>query len=222
MKHSRFIVALVVCLMATAFANAQNRYCLSLDDYHANRWTDLPTLQVSHRSASKKAWWGGGDVSFDTGDKALDKKLVKEAFIIENNDTMYINCRQLTFDKALFGKGFVHVYPYREEGALLFVQQRVGNAATSEQTTAMMFGLIGGIAAVNSLIKNPVCYLVKPHTLPVKGRYNVKILDDQAMQYILADHPEELKLFNSVKKKKLRENAANVLDVFKKLGWVKL
>lgn len=200
---------------------AQDKYCTSYEEYKSDVWHDLPSLSAEQRSADKKAWWGGGDCKFTCGNDSIDEALKKNSFMIVHDSLMFINMHNLRLDNARFGNGFVRAYRFKDGKSVIFQQQRIGNASGKEISTAMMFGVIGGFAAANSLKKYPVCYLLSDSVSERKGKLQVEFLDVKKMEEMLHDHADMLKLFNSVKKKREREHAKNVLDICEQLGWVK-
>ena len=90
--------------------------------------------------------------------------------------------------------------------------------------TSVLFGVVAGIAVAGAVsgdvLKNMVCYLVRTGSL--SGDKNVKVLrvDTELMEKLLADDPDMLNEYKSVKKKKARESAANTLDIFTRKGWI--
>ena len=91
------ICVFFVFLFAALNMSAQGKFCKSYDDFVAGRWTEVADLKPIHHSASHKLWVGGNDYKFETGDKAMDKVMKKEAFVIEYQDTLYVNLRTLRY-----------------------------------------------------------------------------------------------------------------------------
>lgn len=221
----RIILLLLVFYQLTT--SAQLKYCVGPQEYGAGEWIELNVpIQVDHRSKEQKWWWGGSEFKFITEDKKTDKMLRNDAFVIMYQDSLYVNCKRLrsseTLGKRPFGTGYTKAFPI-SDGNLLVVYPPVssGNAILG---TSVLFGVVAGIAVAGAVsgdvLKNMVCYLVRTGSL--SGDKNVKVLrvDTELMEKLLADDPDMLNEYKSVKKKKARESAANTLDIFTRKGWI--
>ena len=213
------ISTLFVFLFAALNMSAQGRFCKSYDDFVAGNWTEVADLEPIHHSASHKLWVGGNDYKFETGDKAMDKVMKKEAFVIEYQDTLYVNLRTLRFEKTRFGNGYAQGLPY-DGNKIMFVTHRIGRAAANEQfMSGFMFGAIGAAITGSSQLKDRVCYLVDNNGDGKKT--NITLIDDEFMENLLELDRPLLKTYRSEKKQKDRESAAHVLPILKEKGLVK-
>lgn len=216
-------VLLFLLLVLSLSANAEGaRYCLSYQDYLDNKWVNVDSIEVVIHSRGHQFWVGGNDYKFVTGDKATDKILKSKAFLVEWRDSLYINCKKLSVKGGgKFGSGYNKAQKFKDDG-ILFTSERIGAAMTGGQTVGMMFGLIGGIAATNDIMKYPICYLITKDNALSAGdkKMHVFPLIDKYMEVLLAEQPEALATYKSVKRRKERELPANVLDVFHSIGWV--
>ena len=78
---------MLLAIAAITVADAQCQYCNTYEDFVAGRWQKLDTVYCESHSKSEKILLGINDFSLTTGDKALDKNLKKEAFIVKQVDT---------------------------------------------------------------------------------------------------------------------------------------
>ena len=220
MRHTRLFM-LACCLMMAAAAMAQDRYYLSYSDYKNNVWHPLDTLIVEEHSQSRKLWWGGNDFKFTTGDSNLDKTLKKEAFVISHGDSLYVNCRNLRFEKTRFGSGYTRAFVFKDN-QLAFANTRIGKKAMRKRgLTAGMFGAIGAAISESNVMKHPVGYVITDDAESLdKGRVAIHMLNDEYMQTLL-EGSELLEKYLSVKKTKERESAENTFDILRRMGWMK-
>lgn len=98
-----FVVAL---LLNANSMSAQSAYCNSYEDFLKDNWIPLDTVNKEGPDNSQLWWWGGNSYKFSTGDKATDKILKKEAFMVKQNDTLYVNCRDFVFSDVRFGNAY--------------------------------------------------------------------------------------------------------------------
>ena len=213
------ICTLFVFLLAALNLSAQGKFCKSYDDFVSGTWTDVAHLQRIHHSASHKLWAGGNDYKFETGDKDLDKVMKKEAFVIEYQDTLYVNLRTLRYEKTRFGNGYAMGLPY-DSTKIMFVTHRIGrNAATKQAMSFVMFGVIGAAISGSSMLKDRVCYLIDNNGDGKKT--NITLIDDEFMENLLELDRPLLRTYRSEKEQKDRESAAHVLPILKEKGLVK-
>ena len=213
------ICVFFVFLFAALNMSAQGKFCKSYDDFVAGRWTEVADLKPIHHSASHKLWVGGNDYKFETGDKAMDKVMKKEAFVIEYQDTLYVNLRTLRYEKTRFGNGYAMGLPY-DGTKIMFVTHRIGRDAANERfVSGFMFGAIGAAISGSSQLKDRVCYLVDNNGDGKKT--DITLINDEFMENLLELDRPLLKTYRSEKKQKDRESAAHVLPILKEKGLVK-
>lgn len=173
---------LLCLLLLSVAAMAQSRYCLTPADYVAGQWTPLDSLRLEYRSNSKSVWLGGASYKPLSGDKKIDKLLKKRARFIQQQDTLYINCRQLTCGGIGFGNWYAPACPF-ERDYVLFVARSVraqqqGNMAT------FMFGVAGVLVAVPMQKHAFSCYVFNP------GTETVELVDKAMMERLLEGRPD--------------------------------
>ena len=206
-------------LLVSLQTMAQSRYCTSFDDYLEGNWTELPTLAVSINSKSekKKKEEAALDYTFTTNDKAIDKKLKKEAFIIQCGDSMFISLRNLRHENSQFANNFARAYPL-PDNKILFTSRR---AFKSKNMLYASFGAAGAVVGgvpVNLKIdqKTPHCFIVENIDL---GSYiPTKIIDDDLITKVLKNHDDLIDEYFSEEKKKKRETSEHILPLLKRAG----
>ena len=206
-------------LAVTLGVSAQGSYCKSYDDYVAGRWIQVNDLEPVHKTTSQKVWLGGNDYKFKTGDKAMDKVMKKEAFIIRYQDTLYVNLRTLRYEKTFFGNGYAKGLPFSGK-KVMFVTHRIGKSAMNKRImSGVMFGAIGSAVSANSTMKDRVCYLIDNNG---NGKTtDIKLIGDEMMEQLLSGNKKLLSTYKEPQKQKERESAENVLPLLKKMKLIK-
>ena len=200
---------------------AQGRYCTSYDDYIAGNWIELPSLTVSPESTSEKVPDDALDYSFTTNDKSTDKKLKKEAFIIECNDSLFISLRNLRCNNGPFTDHFAHAYPLPDNKLLFTTRRSQKRGSTLYASVGVMGGAIGGAiagAALNtkSSKKHPVCYVTE--NIDLGNHIPVRLLDDDLIPKVMKGHQDMIDEYYLEEKKSKRERAEHIMPLLKKAG----
>ena len=176
-------VIIAFCLLLTSLAaKGQGSYCNTFADYIGGHFTQLEQLQMQTRSKSKIFWWGGVDFQPVTGDKATDKILKKQACIIMYRDSLYLNCRNLSYQGMGFGKGYTRAHVF-ERDYLLFCAPNI-KARQRASTVAFLFGGVGGAIAASSFSNNYSCYVLNP------GTGVVELVDKNMMHRLLEERTD--------------------------------
>lgn len=211
---------LFILMLATVTLNAvaQGRYSKSYEDFKAGSWHDLPSLKAIHHSVSHQLWSGGNDYKFTTDDKETDKLLKKEAFIIEYQDTLYVNLRSLRYQKTGFGNGYTKGTVY-DGDKIMFVSYRIGKSVRNKQAAfGALGGMIGGAISASAMLKDRVCYLIDDDG---NGKTTeIKLMDDNFMKGLLFADPALMNRYMSIENQKERESAANILPLLQEKGVV--
>ncbi len=208
-----------ILLVTALTVQAQGRFCKSYDDFVAGRWIEVSDLQPIHHSDSHKLWAGGNDYKFQTEDKALGKVIKKEAFVVEYDDTLYVNLRTLRYEGCRFGNGYAMGLPY-DGTKIMFVTHRIGRDAKNKQfASSFFFGTVGAVVNGSSQLKDRVCYLVDNNGNGKKT--DIKLINDTFMTYLLLQDESMLEKYRSEKKQKDRESAAHILPILKEKGLIK-
>ncbi len=225
-----FILFLMSLLMLTSVTlQAQCRYCNTYEDFVAGRWQPLDTVCFDQQSKTHQVWWGGSDFILKTGDKTIDKMLKKEIFAVMQADTIYVNCRNLRYEKARFGNGYSRAIRMGQND-LLFVNRKIGrkesmNAGAIAGVFGVLGGAIGGGIAggmiASDMLKDMVCYVVSSGT-DKKGHIILQLMDDEEMHEIVKDREDLQQLYWNEKDESKRKAASHVLPILEKAGLIKL
>ena len=211
----------VIFFILTAFtfqAEAQSRYCHSYEDYKTDNWTELPYLIIKRNSNSKQLFGGRHEYRLTTRDRATNKKLRKEALIIQNGDSMYVNLRHMRCEKIRFGKGHAYGIPLLGK-KILFISKRVDRMSSNNQRFSFfMFGVMGALISSSSNIKIKACYILDTNP---NGHYtDVLLIDDEVMRKLLADDKALLDRYFMVEDQYERESPPNILPLLREKGLI--
>ena len=214
MKH----VILIIIVTFSLQADAQSRYCNSYEDYKSGNWIELPSIDIKHYSYSAQLWTEKHEYRFTTGDKKTDRRLRKEAFVIQQGDSMYVNLSQMRCENVHLGNGFAYCIPLIGK-KLLFISNRMDMRSASRQTNSyVMFGLMGSLITKSSNIKKKACYILDSNP---SGKYiDVLLIDDDVMKKLLANDGELLDKYFMVTDQDERENPFNIIPLLKEKGLV--
>ena len=213
----RILTTLFFALLVVASANAQCHYFLTLDELVSNNWHPLDTIMTTQHSKNHQLWWGGNDYVLTTGDSRVDKVLKKNAFAAMQGDTLYVNCRNLRYEKTGFGNGYTRAMRIGEH-SVLFVNKMIGRSArNSVALTSVMFGGIAGAISASGYNKQQVCYLIS-WGADDKGHINIRLLDDDLIEQMLKEHPDLWLEYRAEQDDSKRILAKRVVPLLEKAG----
>ena len=143
MGQMRTVICAIYLLTAMT-VSAKCGYYRTYEDFIEGNLISLDTIFADAHGTARQFWWGGNDYTLTTGNKDTDKKLKKDAFVLMQDDTLYVNCRKLRFEKTRFANGYAKTRRIGEH-SLIFVNRTIGKEAESDAIVARMaFGAIGG------------------------------------------------------------------------------
>lgn len=207
-----------ICI--TTIGKAQSKYCLTYQDFCNDKWECLNTLFVTHRSNSQKLWWGGSDYKLSCGDKETDKLIKKEALVVMQGDSLYVNCRNLCYQEMSLGRGYTKAKRIGNR-SLLLVNRFVDKESEQEAVgVGIAFGAIGGVMAVKKSMKQQVCYIISKGA-NAKGKIEVRLLDDDLIMQMLKDQGSLLRDYYEEEDYHQRILAERVLPILEKSGLMK-
>ena len=227
------VLTLALLLMATVSICGKCQYCKSYEDFLADKWIDLDTVYCTIHSKGHQIMWGVSNYKLKTGDEYTDR-LLNTAFVVMQADTLYVNSRNLRFEKSSLGKGYCKAARIGEHN-LLLTGKLAGKEAQDDAlsgsgaaiTAGILFGVagaavVGGIVggtSANKLLKNKVCYLITSGANE-KGRFDVKRFEDQMMDKLLLSRNlvELHNAYYAEQDKKKRRLAARVIPILEKAG----
>ncbi len=214
----------VICaiyLLTAMTVSAKCGYYRTYEDFIEGNLISLDTIFADAHGIGRQFWWGGNDYTLTTGNKDTDKKLKKEALILMKDDTLYVNCRKLRFEKTRFANGYAKTRRIGKR-SLIFVNRTIGKKAQSDVIVSeMMFGAIGGALVGSQQIKQRVCYIVSNGS-DEKGRTEVRMIDDALMEKMIYGHDDLYEEYYSEEKESKRNLATRVLPILAKAGLFEL
>lgn len=210
----------LAALFACMAVSAQCKFCYSYEDFVDNKWEPLDTVFTIQHSKSHQLWWGGNDFSLKTGNASLDKKLKKQAFIIMQADTMYVNCRNLRYENTRFNNGFTKAMRIGNR-SVLFVNKIIGKEARDrEATTAFMFGAIGSAITLGDHYKQQVCYVISA-SADEKGHIHIRLINDGLMDQMIEGRDDLHIEYYSEQDDDKRILASHIIPILEKAGLFK-
>lgn len=138
----KLLITLSSLIYATgAYAQCEGKLYATTADYVQKKPTTA-TVIIEKRSGGSIAMIGGSDYKiYKEGDKALTKELKKTYFLVECNDSLYVNFKYM--GSHSYGVSF-----YRNDEYVFFIGAE-SNVKNSDNA-ALMFGAIGGLAAAGA------------------------------------------------------------------------
>lgn len=203
-------------LFITTAIKAQCCYYSTYEDFVNDKFERLDSVYCINHSKHSQIWMGGNDYTLRTGNKDINKILKKKAFAVMQNDTIYVNCRNLCFEKMYFGNGYARAKRIGQH-SLLFVNRIIGiHAQRSLFNAEWAFGMIGSYTSAKKQMDLQVCYIISNG--PNKnGLINLHLVDDQVIEQMVTN--EDLrKAYFSEKEKKKRLLAKHIIPILDKAG----
>ena len=162
---------------------------------------------------------GGSDYRAMSKKKDVNKA-IKNAFVIAQGDSMFVNCRHLRYQKTMFGKGYAKAWKIGTR-SVLFVNMLIGKEVQNEQTmAAILFGTIGAISVTNKNRKNQVCYVISDGA-DEKGKIQIRLVDDELIKQMLDEQaPSLMKEYYAESDDMKRIAAAHVIPILMKSGLI--
>lgn len=211
------LIVTILMAIATISADAQSRYCNTYEDFLEGKWQQLDSIYCKSHSKSRQVWWGGSDYTLTTGDKELDKTLKKMAFAVMIADTIYLNCRNLRYEKTSFGSGYSKARRIGDN-SLLLVHRVIGKSALKDEVlSSLVFGVVGEAITVNKQVKNQVCYIISSGANE-KGRIDIRMINDSLMDQMLQGREDLQKEYYAEENKSKRLLAVHVIPILEKVG----
>lgn len=215
----RKVIIISMLLSLVTVCKAQNRYCMTYEDFVKGNWVTVDTFSVIKRTKTEKFMSGGNDYRIVSKEKDINKA-IKNAFVIAQGDSMFVNCRHLRYQKTKFGRGYAKAWKIGTR-SVLFVNMLIGKEVREEQmTVGFMFGLIGSMAVATKARKNQVCYVISDGA-DEKGKIQIRLLDDDLIKQMLDEQaPSLLKEFYAESDDKKRIGAEHVMPILMKSGLI--
>ena len=91
---SRRAVLMLIVLPMVCNVCARSWYCLTYDDFMADKWIEIPEVTLDARTEGTKFWLGGSDYNLEVGDDEIDQMLKKHSRMLNSRqpvDYLYGN-----------------------------------------------------------------------------------------------------------------------------------
>ena len=149
MKSKLYIVLLF--LLFAVHTNAQNRYCLTYDDFVSGQWVDVSdSISLKSIHENRLAYLLKSD------NKELRKMLNKSTFALYYSDSLYVNLKELKY----FGDLFVRAWRLNDD-RLLFARPDIApSGGLFVGYNGMTIPLSTKAFKSKSKMKNLVCYIL--------------------------------------------------------------
>ena len=218
MKKRVFVILLAIISLT---ASGQCRYCNTYEDFVKGQWVQLDTVYCNSHSKTHQFWWGGNDFTLTTRNNATDKILKKKAFVVMQADRLYVNCRNLQYDKMRFGNGYTRAKRIGQRSLLLVNKMLDSDALSRQRAMGIMFGAIGGLAAsavsASAQMKQQVCYVISWGG-DKNGRISIRLIDDTLMEQMLVNHNKLRYEYYSEEDAAKRILASHIIPILEKAG----
>lgn len=166
-------ICIAVAIACSSFAQSDAKLFANTEDYKTGNAVTEPVIIIK-RSAGSIAMTGGSDYKICSDEyPKLGKELRKEYFLVERNDSLFVNFKQLG------GKWYGLTF-YRNDDYAFFI----GGASklqNSDEAT-VMFGAVGGLATAG-ITYNYVLDLKKNKTLFVSKDFMKEFLGEKSELY---------------------------------------
>lgn len=157
----------IICLLSIVGLPlvAQNIVYSNLKDLLAHDGDTVTALKIEKRTKNNISLSGGADykISADT-DKSLCKYLKKRCFAVQEDTSLYINCKKLRYKRLRFGGWYAPAMWVN--GNIFFSAIPIGVVAASSSVTmdVTLGGVVGDAIAAPSLVSKRVYYEIDATT----------------------------------------------------------
>ena len=215
-KNLRLLISAVL-LHAAIMVYGQCAYCTSYENFMNNQWEELDTIYNKTHSKNHQLWWGGNDYKLTTDLESLDAVLKKEALFVKIGDSLFVNCRNLRYEKTRFGNGYTAARRIGEH-SVLFVNRIIGKKARNNvMISQALFGTIGSSITLTEQMAQQVCYVILSGANE-KGKIEIRLVADGLMNEIIDSNEELYNEYYSEPKEKKRILASRVIPILEKTG----
>ena len=215
-KNLRLLISAVL-LQTAIIVYGQCAYCTSYENFMNNQWEELDTIYCKTHSKNHQLWWGGNDYKLTTDLESLDAVLKKESLLVKIGDSLFVNCRNLRYEKTRFGNGFTAARRIGEH-SVLFVNRIIGKKVKNDFFLShYLFGMVGAIVAASDQMAQQVCYVISSGANE-KGKIDIRLVDDELMDKIIDNDYELNKQYYSETKTNKRILASHVIPILEKTG----
>lgn len=230
-----WMITAILFFCGTLISQAQKnvRYCMTYEDFVANRWIPIDSLTAGKTKQMCQLKFNDDQYTLKTGDKECDKILKNDVLAVEYAGHLYVNCRNLRCnDIPLDVSNYAQAYRYGEKkicvvahwinGAALLaaVAGDVATVVAPLPVAAPSFVVSEGLWLNMDKLNSYRCYILEGGA-NAKGKIAVTRITDEFMEKELANDKALLERYQAYEKKKGRQSAANILPVLMEKGLIK-
>mgnify|MGYP001289210576 FL=1 len=189
MKTNRLIVLFLVLLM-TPVLYGQNILYSTYSDLLSNEGDTIKFLIIEKRSKGSRLSVGGVDYRISDPERVLNKYLRTQCLAVKSSNQLYLNCRNLRYNKMKFGRGYAPAFLINQY--VYFTALPIGSVAgssTSKKIDIKLGGELGDALASAGMVDERVFYRL--NLLTGKTSFVCK----KTMCDLLEDYPEKLTEF---------------------------
>ncbi len=202
MRLKLYIV--LVFLLIAVHINAQNRYCLSYDDFASGQWIDVSdSISLKSIRENRLAYLLKSD------NKELRKMLSKSAFGLYYSDSLYVNLKEL----KCFGDLFVRAWKMKD-GRILFARPDIApSGGFFIGYNGMNIPLSINAFKSKSKMKNLVCYVLAK----TDGTLTLERMTEENVLDLLKENDSILERYRTFEQSR-RDDADVVIEVLLAAG----
>ena len=215
MKFIKLWMLATILFCGNLTAMAQVKYCMNYSEFAANQWQQAEGVSVEPISTVKRHIVQSSDFRIASADKELEKKFNKEVYAILDGETLYINCRNFSYQGVPFGPGYAYGFRY-DDNKLCIANRKIGmgeliKAGAAGSILPLPPAIIASFAINEAQLANKVCYLIDSEA-DAKGKTKIKFIDEKFMNEVLANNEELKSKYAAAGGKQSRQSASNTLQ----------
>ena len=158
----------ILCLLISVISLpliAQNIIYSNLKELLTQHGDTTAVLRVEKRSRNQIVLTGGADYRITAGDdESMCRRLKKRCFAVQEDTSLYINCKKLRYKRLRFGGWYAPAMWVN--GNIFFSAIPIGVVAASSSVTmdVTLGGVVGDAIAASSLVSKRVYYEIDATT----------------------------------------------------------
>ena len=191
-------------LFISLHVSAQNRYCLTYDDFVFGKWVDFnDSINLKSIHENRLAY------TLKSDNKELRKMLSKSSFAMYYSDSLYINLKELKF----FGDLFVRAWKLKDSRIMFARPDIVPSGGVFVGNNGINIPMSSKVFKSKSKMKNLVCYILNKNDDQLK----FERVTEEAVLDLIKDDNKTLEYYRTFDSKR-RDNADVVTEVLLEAG----
>ena len=202
MKSCLYIISLFLFIALPV--SAQNRYCLTYDDFVSGQWVDLSDIiDLKSIHENRLAY------TLKSDNKKLRKMLSKSSFALYYSDSLYINLKELKY----FGDLFVRAWKLKDCRILFARPDIVPSKGVFVGYNGINIPLSSRAFKSKSKMKNLVCYILDKND----GQLKFERVTEEVVLDLIKDDNGTLEHYRTIESER-RDDADVVTEVLLDAG----